>query len=185
MLVSTWKLAEIEGVTPQTIRRWVKAGKYKNVITTDGGHVRIEIENKKRRFIYARVSSSKQKSSIDKQIEIISKKYKEYEIISDIASAFNFQRKGLKRILECAMRGEAITVVVTTQDRLARSGFKLIKWIIELHGGEIITLEKSTSTEEFDTDELIGFITSFCNSHYGKSSARRKSDSLKEDKILS
>jgi putative resolvase len=90
MLVSTWKLAEIEGVTPQTIRRWVKTGKYKNVTTTDGGHVRIEIENKKRRFIYARVSSSKQKSSIDKQIEIISKKYKEYEIISDIASAFNF-----------------------------------------------------------------------------------------------
>lgn len=47
MLVSTWRLAEIEGVTPQTIRRWVKAGKYKNVTTTDGGHVRIEIEIKK------------------------------------------------------------------------------------------------------------------------------------------
>jgi predicted site-specific integrase-resolvase len=57
MLVSTWKLAEIEGVTPQTIRRWGKAGKYKNVTITDGGHVRIEIENKKSRFIYSIVRS--------------------------------------------------------------------------------------------------------------------------------
>jgi len=63
MLVSTWKLAKIEGVTPQTIRRWVKAGKYKNVTTTSGGHIRVEIKNRERRVIYARVSSSKQKSS--------------------------------------------------------------------------------------------------------------------------
>jgi len=183
MLVSRWKLAEIEGVTPQTIRRWVKAGKYKNVTRTSGGHIRVEIKNRERRVIYARVSSSKQKSSIENQVKLLSKRYKEYEIITDIASAFNFQRKGLKRVLEYAMRGDAVTVVVTTQDRLARSGFKLIKWIIELYGGEIITLEKSTSTEEFDTDELIGFITSFCNSHYGKRSAKRKrtSDSIKKD----
>ena len=183
MLVSTWKLAKIEGVTPQTIRRWVKAGKYKNVIRTDGGHVRIEIKNKERRVIYARVSSAKQKSSIENQIKILSEKYKDYEVISDIASAFNFQRKGLKRILEYAMQGDAVTVVVATQDRLARSGFKLIKWIIELHGGEIISLEEGASTEEFDTNELIGFITSFCNSHYGKRSAKRRKEncSIKED----
>jgi putative resolvase len=185
MLVSTWKLAKIEGVTPQTIRRWIKAGKYKNVTTTHGGHLRVEIENKERRFIYARVSSSKQKSSIDKQIEICKSKYKDYEVISDIASAFNFQRKGLKRILEYAMQGDTVIIVATTQDRIARSGYKLIKWIIELYGGEIITLEENSTSEEFDTKELIGFITSFCNSYYGKRSARRKSNGNKEDKVLS
>ncbi len=171
MLVSTWKLAEIEGVTPQTIRMWVKAGKYKDVTTTSGGHIRIRIESKERRFIYARVSSSKQKTSLENQIKILQEKYQDYEVVSDIASAFNFQRKGLRTILESAMRGESVTVVVTTQDRLARSGLKLIKWIVELHGGEIISLEKSPNSETFDTNELIGFITSFCNSHYGKRSA--------------
>ena len=182
MLVSTWELAEIDGVTPQTIRRWIKAGKYEKVTTTRGGHVRIEIPTTERRFIYARVSSSKQKSSIDTQVNLLQKKYPEHEVITDIASASNFQRKGLRKILESAMRGDAVSVVVASQDRLARSGFKLIKWIVELHGGEIISLEKSTSSEEFDTNELISFITSFCNSHYGKRSAeRRKSSSLKED----
>ena len=180
MLVSTWKLAKIEGVTPQTIRRWVKAGKYKDVTTTSGGHIRIRIKMKERRFIYVRVSSAKQKTSLENQIKLLKKKYQEYEVISDIASAFNFQRKGLKTILESAMQGESVTVVVTTQDRLARSGFKLIKWIVELHGGEIISLEKSTDTEEFDTNELIGFITSFCNSYYGKRSAQRRQDSCLE-----
>jgi len=182
MLVSTWKLAKIEGVTPQTIRRWVKEGKYKDVTTTSGGHIRVRIKTKERRFIYVRVSSAEQKTSLENQIRLLEEKYKGYEVISDIASAFNFQRKGLKTILESAMRGESVTVVVTTQDRLARSGFKLIKWIIELHGGEIISLEKSTDSEDFDTNELIGFITSFCNSYYGKrSTQRRKGSSIKED----
>ena len=66
------------------------------------------------------------------------------------------------------MSGVAIHIVVTTQERLARSGFELIRWIIELSGGEIESLEESVKTETFDTKELIGFITSFCNSCYGK-----------------
>ena len=180
---STTQLAKKHGVSSQTIRNWIKSGKIDAPERTIGGHFRIQ-EKAERRFIYARVSSSKQKASIERQLELLSEKYPEHEQLSDIASAFNFQRKGLKTILESAMSGSSVEVVVTTQDRLARSGFKLIKWIIELHGGEVVTLEKSTSTEEFDTDELIGFITSFCNSHYGKRSARRKSDSLEKDKIL-
>ncbi len=43
MLVSTWKLAKIEGVTPQTIKRLVKEGKYKDVTTTSGGRSREEL----------------------------------------------------------------------------------------------------------------------------------------------
>ena len=173
---STTQLAKKYGVSSQTIRNWVKAGKLEVKERTQGGHFRIQ-EKIERRFIYARVSSNKQKSSIKKQLELLSEKYPKHEPIFDIASAFNFQRKGLKTILESAMSGTSIEIVVTTQDRLARSGFGLIKWIIELHGGEIISLEKDIKTEAFDTTELIGFITSFCNSHYGKRSAKRRKDS--------
>jgi predicted site-specific integrase-resolvase len=81
------------------------------------------------------------------------------------------------------MRGEAITVVVTTQDRLARSGFELLRWIIEFSGGRIESLEESIETEKFNTKELIGFITSFCNAYYGKRSVQRRKDikNLQED----
>ena len=85
------------------------------------------------------------------------------------------------------MRGHSVHLVVATKDRLARSGFELIKWLIELPGGRVEILDdEDHPSESFDTAELIGFITSFCNSHYGKHSAeRRKNHLLKEDPVLS
>ena len=177
MWLSTTKMAKREGVTTETIRRWIREGKFEEVMRTDGGHLRIK-DKKKRRLLYVRVSSSKQKTSIERQRQkdILQKKYPNDEFIIDTASAFNFQRKGLKTILELAMSGATIEVVVTTNDRLARSGFELIRWIVELHGGSINSLEEGIKTEIFDTSELIGFITSFCNSYYGKRSAKRRSE---------
>jgi len=182
MWLSTTKLSNIEGVTTQTIREWAKAGKYEEYKITKGGHFRIRVKNE-RRICYARVSSKKQETSIETQKQILLQKYPETEFIYDIASAFNFQRKGLKTILELAMSGNAIHIVVTSQDRLARSGFELFRWIIEFSGGRIESLEESIKTEKFNTKELIGFITSFCNSYYGKRSAQRRKDikSLQED----
>jgi predicted site-specific integrase-resolvase len=97
------------------------------------------------------------------------------------------KRKNLQAILESAMQGHSLCVVVATKDRLARSGFELIKWLIELSGGQIQTLDSgNASSESFDTAELIGFITSFCNSHYGKRSAKRRSDNrIKKITLLS
>ncbi len=67
---------------------------------------------------------------------------KQHEQLIDIASAFNFERKGLKTTLEYAMSGTPVEVVVSSQDRLTRSGFQLIRWIIELYREEIIILDK-------------------------------------------
>jgi excisionase family DNA binding protein len=183
MWLSTTKLAKKYGVTSQTIRRWIREGKFTEVRITDGGHIRVK-DNSERRFLYGRVSSAKQQSSLKNQEELLKEQYPKDEFISDIASAFNFKRKGLKTILELAMSGVTVHIVVTTNDRLARSGFELIRWIIELHGGSITSLEEEPKTEAFDnTGELIGFITSFCNSYYGKRSSKRRenSDSLKKD----
>ena len=179
MLLSTTKLAKRHGVTSETIRRWIREGKFPDIERTSGGHIRIK-DTKERRFLYGRVSSAKQRSSLEHQRELLRKQYPNDEFISDIASVFNFKRKGLQTILELAMSGIAVHIVVTTNDRLARSGFELIRWIIELYGGTITSLEEGVKTEAFDTNELIDFITSFCNSYYGKNS-----NSLEEDSILS
>ncbi|WP_410493911.1 IS607 family transposase [Endozoicomonas sp. 8E] len=135
---------------------------------------------------YARVSSGKQKSSIDTQKHILLQKHPDAEFLSDIASAFNFERKTLQTILESAVCGNPTHIVVATKDRLARSGFELIKWLVELSGGQIEVLDDpDNACEPFDTQELIGFITSFCNSHYGKRSAKRRKDSsVKKDQVL-
>ena len=65
MWLSTTKMARKYGVTTETIRRWIREGKFEDVIRTDGGHLRIKDKNE-RRFLYGRVSSSKQKTSIDR-----------------------------------------------------------------------------------------------------------------------
>ena len=96
---------------------------------TNGGHYRVLL-NQQRKIAYARVSSARQKSSIDTQKSLLLKKHPDSEFISDIASACNFKRKGLQTILESAMLKNPTLVVVTTKDRLARSGFELIKWLI-------------------------------------------------------
>jgi predicted site-specific integrase-resolvase len=182
---STTKLAKLEKVTTQTIRNKIKDGCYEKVIRTEGGHYRI-FKRENKIIGYARVSSSKQKTSLIKQQEILLKKYPDATIFTDTASAFNFGRKGLCSILEQALSGTSICLVATTQDRIARSGFGFIKRIIELSGGSIITLDdKIDSKEEFNTAELISFITSFCNSYYGKQSARRKNYSNKKNKNIS
>ena len=186
MWLSTTKVAKLEKVTSQTIRRKIEAGFYEKITKTDGGHYRIFVKSEKV-IIYARVSSKKQNSSIVNQRDRLIEKYPNSSFISDTASAFNFKRKGLCSILEQAMSGTAIHLVATSQDRIARSGFDIIRKIIELSGGTIELLEKDTNTKEkFDTTELIGFITSFCNSYYGKRSASiKKNNRDKKDKDIS
>jgi len=72
-------------------------------------------------------------------------------------------------------------MVATTSDRITRSGFPIIKHIIELSGGSVELLEEDDTTDQFDVSYLISYITSFCNSVHGKRSSKRN----KEDKSVS
>jgi len=167
-------IAKIEGVSRQTVGRWIREGRYKRTKLTKGGHYRIWTDEEPIVFLYARVSTSKQKESINHQLTLLKKEYPYGKQISDIASGFNFERKGFKTILERSLSGTACILVATTQDRITRTGFGLIKRLIELSGGEIRLLEETVPSENFDTKSLISFITSFVNSYYGKRSANRK-----------
>lgn len=104
------------------------------------------------------------------------------------AKRFNYRRKGLQHLLERALRGDLLHIVVTTPDRLsriARSEFELIKHFIELSGGHVSTLENTANSgESFDTHPLVGFITRFYTSYYGKRSAKQSRQGLQKDPVL-
>ncbi|MEN8219932.1 MAG: recombinase family protein [Pseudomonadota bacterium] len=131
----------------------------KLVKKTKGGHYRIWVEEPSITILYARVSSSKPKSerrksslrdyfvSLVKQEELLRKKYPDARFISDIASGFNQNRRGYRTFLELALNGNPLHLVATTSDRITRSGFALIKWIIELSGGRIELLEEPDTSE--------------------------------------
>ncbi|MFK5969442.1 MAG: recombinase family protein [Candidatus Marithrix sp.] len=182
MYKPTGFLAKQYSVTNETIQKWIKEGKFDKVKKTKGGHYRVWVDESTVTILYARVSSAKQKSSLLKQEQLLKDKYPEATFISDIASGFNQDRRGYKAILESAINGTPQHIVATTSDRITKTGFALIRWIIELSGGRIELLEESDNSEQLDTKTLIAFITSFINSHYGKRSAN---NNKQENKNLS
>jgi len=132
MYRSTGFLAKEYSVTNETIQNWIKEGKFECVKKTKGGHYRVWVDEPNIVILYARISSSKR--SLVKQEELLRRKYPEARFISDIASGFNQNRRGYKTFLELALNGNSLHLVATTSDRITRTGFALIKWIIELSG---------------------------------------------------
>lgn len=179
---STGFLAKKYSVTNETIQNWIKDGKFNDVKKTKGGHYRVWVQEEKlTTILYARVSSNQPKSSLKQQEQLLKSKYPNARFISDVASGFNQNRRGYKTVLELAINGNPLHIVATTSDRITRTGFPLIKWIIELSGGKIEFLEETDNPEQFDTTTLIAFITSFINSYYGKRSTKRNNKPKDKD----
>ena len=72
-----------------------------------------EMQEVKKSICYARVSSSKQKDDLGRQIEFFQHTYPNHEVVFDIGSGINWKRKGLQTILEQSMRGNVKEVVET------------------------------------------------------------------------
>jgi predicted site-specific integrase-resolvase len=117
---------------------------------------------------YCRVSSHKQVDDLQRQIAFMQGRYPNAEIVKDIGSGLGFKRKGLKAVLERAMRGDSIELVVAHRDRLARFGHELIRQIIEHGGGKLVVLsEDSLSPEQELAKDLLNIIHVFSRRMHG------------------
>jgi excisionase family DNA binding protein len=74
ILLTTTRVAQLEGVTTQTIRRWLSLGKLKGV-RTRGGHFKIDYQGALETILYARVSNTKHKTSIETQRKLLEHAY--------------------------------------------------------------------------------------------------------------
>lgn len=183
------KASEVTGLCINTLRKLCDEGKIKHTITS-GGHRRIDISQylpePECRVVtvgYCRVSSAKQKDDLDRQVEFLRTKLPEAEIVKDIGSGINFKRKGLATLLERAMSGEAIKLVVAYRDRIARFGFDVVRQVIERSGGSIVVLnDVSLSPEQELTQDLCSIIHVFSCRLPG---LRRYKDCLQKDTNLS
>lgn len=175
MYVSSKEAQKYYGVTGDTLRRWAEKQKI-FFEKTDGGHRRYIINSKKKidsrkKVIYARVSSKKQESDLQTQIEFLKSRYPKYSIIKDIGSGINFNRRGFNSLLEQVLQGNVRKVVVYSNDRLARFGQELIEKIFQHFNTEFIiennTAKNKTDSEEL-ADDLISIITVFTARYYGR-----------------
>lgn len=140
----------------------------------------IEKQDKKR-ICYCRVSSTKQKEDLKRQIAYMENKYPTYEIVSDIGSGLNFNRKGLNKIIEYAINGDIEVVVIAYKDRLARFGYDLIENIIRKYSKGIIKIENKTE-EKTSSEEMSEDIVAIMNIYVAKMNGLRKyKNAIKEE----
>ena len=179
------------GVTAQTLRNWDKEGKLKPSYIKSNGYryysedsiLSYTQERKTKKNLnvigYARVSSKKQEDDLNRQIDYlkqyISNKYQTFEIISDIGSGINYNKKGLQKLIEKINRKEVDIIVVLYKDRLLRFGFELIEYFASLNNVKIEVLDKKDKSEEQElTEDLIQIITVFSYKLQGKRKSKTK-----------
>ena len=183
--------AQTLGITVEHLRRMERAGEI-TCIRTGGGHRRYDVQS----FIdaqtrtdittvgYCRVSGKSQSDDLASQVAYLQQHYPEAEIIKDFGSGINFNRKGLRTLLERILRGDKLRVVVAHRDRLARFGGEVIQFLVEQNGGEVVVLNETVygSPEEELTADLLAILHVFSCRMPG---LRRYRDQIKEDRNLS
>ncbi len=189
MFIPLRKAIERLGLHGDTLRKYADDGTIRS-IRTEGGKRLFEIDEYLRKrtgtnttICYCRVSSPKQKDDLERQVQYMRERYPEAEIIKDIGSGINFKRKGLNTILERAMQGDKLKIVVAFKDRLARFGFELIEFIVNKNGGEILVLDRiELSPEQELTTDILQILHVFSCRINGM---RKYHNQIKEDKDLS
>jgi putative resolvase len=171
--VNANKAKELLGVHVTTLRRWELQGKIEcmrtvgnhrmynvNKYLKDNGATmnddkKEELANKiKTNICYVRVSTNDKKNDLEIQKEYMKNKYPTYEIIEDIGSGINFNRKGLKKIIKMGIEGKINKIVVENKNILSRHGYELIEEIIkEYSEGEII-IENTNKNDKNEKEEL-------------------------------
>lgn len=180
MYLPSRKACQLLGVHESTLRRWADSGKIKFIRTASGqrkydvddylGQPKVE-----QTICYCRVSSAKQHDDLERQIAFMREKFPEGKIIKDIGSGINFKRRGLLSVLESAMRGDKLKVVVAHKDRIGRFGTDLIKWILEKSGGTLVVLDNDVlSPEQELTQDLLTILHVFSCRMHGLRSYRNK-----------
>lgn len=207
-------------VSEKTLRVWENNGQ---IIAqkTNGGHRRYLIDNKKIPLylvikqtinnpssykkdqpfiIYARVSSHKQKSDLQNQVNFLINHFnqnnkdsgeqnqscqnKEFQIITDIGGGLNWNRPGFKSILERLFNRSLQQVLVAYPDRWSRFGFDFFQWIFQVHGAQLISINHQTSEEPASelSKDIIAVITHFTAKYHGarKYHMRQKDSDLSE-----
>jgi len=195
---------EILGLSGMTLLKLERENKIE-VIKTIGGHRKYNVQkyiddnkkvsepinekekeikttkNEKKNICYVRVSTVGQKTDLEHQKEYMLKKYNNFEIIEDIGSGINFNRKGLRKIIKLGIEGKINKLVVAYKDRLTRFGFELIEDLIkEYSNGEIII--ENEQEEKEPKEELVDDVLQILNVYTAKMNGLRKYKNIKIQK---
>jgi len=178
------KYAKLQGVSYRTIWNWLYAGKVKYERDATNHVWIIEDEPQPKRqplvAVYARVSSSENKSNLDTQAERLisycnAKGYKVEKVVKEIGSGLNDNRQKLEKLLTDETIG---IIVVEHKDRLARFGLNYIEKLLGMQGRKIEIVNNMQGEREDLMQDFVSIITSFCARLYGQRRGKRNTEKL-------
>ena len=180
-------------ITRPTLTKYVKTGQIKVVIKGNGRYdydadsvykmLNKDIERKT--YIYARVSTPKQKADLDNQIQLLKtfcfqNGYVINGIFQDIASGISFEKRTqFFNMLDDIIAGKVNKIIITYKDRLSRVGFELFSYLFKKYGCEIIVISE-VGSEKIDSQEIFEEIISLLHCYSIKLYSSRKQKQIKE-----
>lgn len=191
MKISIGQAAKELGVSRETLRRWEAAGKIQ-VERTPKGHRRYDLSKLhglsprpplagRPTIVYARVSSHDQKEDLVRQVALLESYCAAngwtYEIIQDLGSGLNYNKKGLQQLIQRICSGGVGRLVLTHKDRLLRFGAELIFALCEAYHTEVVMLnqgEQPLSCEEELAQDVLEISTVFSARLYGSRSHQNR-----------
>jgi putative resolvase len=174
--------ARKNNVTVRTVWNWINLGKINTIRTKSGGWLVLEEQEFKAEkvAIYARVSSSENKTNLYKQRDRLldycsAKGYKVEIITTEVGSGLNDKRNKLEKLLI----DKSITkIIVEHKDRLARFGLNYIEKLLALDNRVIEYINPVVEEKEDIIQDFVSIITSFTAILYGQRRSKRNTEKL-------
>jgi putative resolvase len=187
MKVSIGQAAKELGVSRETLHRWEAGGKIE-VERTPKGARRYDLSklhgiaprppfSGRPTVAYARVSSHDQKEDLIRQAALLeafcAANGWTYEVIEDLGSGLNYNKHGLRQLIQRICTGQIGRLVLTHKDRLLRFGSELVFALCEVNSVEVVIInpgEQPLSFEEELAQDVLEIITVFSARLYGSRS---------------
>lgn len=130
--------------------------------------------------IYARVSSSENKSNLESQAKrledyCVAKGYQIIYIVKEVGSGVNDNRRKLISLLD---KHDYSLIVCEHKDRLSRVGFNYLKVLLNQTSRDIEVVNLATERTDDLMHDFVSIITSFCARLYSIRRRTRKTECL-------
>lgn len=187
------EVLELLQITRPTLTKYVKNGTIKVNVMPNGRYDYdkdsvYKLFNKgvnRKTYIYTRVSTPKQKSDLQNQIDMLKQfcfanGYTISKVFSDVASGISFEkRKDFFIMLDDIISGKVERVVITYKDRLSRVGFELFFHLFKKYNCEIVVMSE-VGSHKLDSEEIFEEIVSLLHCYSMKLYSKRKAIKIKQ-----
>ena len=128
---------------------------------------------------YCRVSTTKQKDDLERQVEnmrtYLIQQGKPFQIITDVGSGIKYKKKGLNEMLDMVLGYKVESVVILYKDRLVRFGYELLENLFLKDGTTIQVIDHTPKSEDQElVEDLIQTITVFSCKLQGRRANKAK-----------